>query len=347
MGVVVTPSEAFARMGSDEAFEFQLEKDTGNLAAGELGFGVDGIDGRFLDVDGVEDGGFEIGQMGALRRGQRLDSCIGLRREERSPFFEDIVGGIAEAGSVLDELVAAGGGVVVEWTGDGEDGATVFCGEVGGDEGATFGFGGDDERGARHSGDDAVADGKGLSVAASVKGKLTEDGAVLGDGLEESFIFDGIGGAHPIPEDGDRAAIGFERASVREGIDAASAATDNREAGARERSRESLGIRATVARHRARTDNGDSMVILREEIASDVENDGGIVDLFEEGRVFRIRTDERARSMAFDAALFLLDIHGSVPPMDGGRGFGSHARGVEEFGNGRAEDAFRRMEPVQ
>lgn len=208
---------------ADEAAEFEFEEVGGDGGGGEAGDLDNGVDGEFVaGGDGGEDGGFLGREFGGGWLWGVFRGGFGLLEGEVAHVVDDVGGVGGEGCAFADELVAACGGGFVDGAGDGEDGFSVFGGEVGGDEGSgpcgAFG----DEECLAPCGDDAVAHGEGLFVWGLVEGEFGDDGAVAGgDFFGEGEVFWWVEAGEAGADDGDGASVGGECGFVCGGVDAA------------------------------------------------------------------------------------------------------------------------------
>lgn len=266
----------FAWEGLDEGFHFEFDEGGVDEGDGELGLVGDVVDVEFVLAEGLVDEGFVVGEVGE-------ESAVGFvcgdgEEWEEVEFFGDVGGLLDEFGALLDELVAAVGGGAVDVAWDGEDGAALVDGLVGGDEGAAAGAGFDDEGAGGPAADDAVALWEGGFVWGVVDGVFADDGAVGGDAFCEGCVFwwveFGVAGA----DDGDGAAFGGECAFVGGGVDAAGEAADDGVAAEGELVGDFFGGVESVGGGVADADDGEAEVVLFGELAADVEDEWGVVD---------------------------------------------------------------------
>ncbi len=95
-------------------------------------------------------------------------------------------------------------------------------------------------------------------------------------------------------------------------VDAAGKAADDADAVAGELVGDLLGHLAAVGRRTAGADDGDGPLIDRSELAADVEDGRGVVDLLEEGGVGVVVPGEGARLVLFEALEFRVGVDGAA-----------------------------------
>ena len=206
----------------------------------------------------------------------------------------------------------------VDPAGDGEDLAAVVGGHVGGDERAAGEVRLDHDGAERHAGDDAVADGEGLLVGLPVERELGDERAlsVFGDAVEEVFVLRRENQIYPGSQDGDRAALGLERALMRGGVDAACTAAHDGHADVAKLVGELAGGLGAVGRHHPGTDQRDGVVVLLRQRALHIEDDGWIVDLLQRRRIQRVVGREHMAAEVGDAFELAREVDACLPTRD-------------------------------
>lgn len=177
-----------------DAFDEAFEGEEGEVL--EDGRGVEGgaldelFDGCRLGMEMLEDGLLGFGKVGGghcggLRGGgDGWWGRYGIREGVES--CDDVLEAGCEDGAIADELVCTGGHVVIDASGDSEDGsAVVFVGEASGDERAAALVGFDDEDAAGHSGDEAIAAWEVFGGGRCTEGEFGDECTALGDLFEE------------------------------------------------------------------------------------------------------------------------------------------------------------------
>ena len=119
---------------ADQAAHFQFHERGGDDVGGQSAALDDAVHWRFIRGHGGEDGGLLFREFRNFRGGFGDAGFAG--EGQLAEIIENVAGVGDECGAVADELVATGGGWLVDRTGDGENRFAVLGGEVGGDQGA-------------------------------------------------------------------------------------------------------------------------------------------------------------------------------------------------------------------
>ena len=192
---------------------FHVEEDAGGAGEGEGGEARDFVEGEVVVLaEGVED--FLL--VGREARGFLQAFEGGLLAGEGPSELEGYVVGVAcQEGAVGgDEVDGAAGVGVGEASGECEDVAVVAGGDGGGDEGAAFLGGFDNNSGVAEGGDDAVAGGEITGVDGGAGGVFGDEGAGgFEDALGQGAVLGGIDAVQAVAEDGD-GGQGWSRAAV-------------------------------------------------------------------------------------------------------------------------------------
>ena len=261
--------------------------------------------------------------------------------------FEDVVDGLDEGGAVAEEAMAALGGAVVDAAWDGEDFAVLFGGKAGGDEGAATGSGFDNDCADREAADDAIALGEASGTRRGVGRSFAEEGPALEDLFGEGVVFGRVDVEDAATEDGEGSSAGGEGAAVGSGIDTASQAADDGDAGSCEAPGKAFRLAESVVSCVACADDGNSQAVCGAEAAAEEKETGRIVDLFEGGWIGVVVVGNDA-DVVFAAEIELgVDVDVALGEGDGSGEFGADTGDFAELVHGGGEDAFRRVESSQ
>ena len=165
--------------------------------------------------------------------------------------------------------MAAPGHPAVDWAGHGEDLATLFAGEPGGDERSRAVGCLDHDRAEREPRHDSVAPGEPACDGSGQRRRLAHDRPAVGDLQGKIGMLRGIDLEHPRAEHGDRAAARLEGTAVSGVVDAAGEAAHDRIPRPGQAAGELMGHAAAVRGGMTRPHDRDGQSVARLERAAE------------------------------------------------------------------------------